>query len=79
MPSNRDKKRKSRSDSGWYNKPKNFAIHGSEMNDLKDNAKIKRSENKINASIVIMVDRLTGGSHEVDQCEVNGLYDNYRR
>ena len=78
MPSNRDKKPKRRSDSRWY-KAKHFGIRDSEMNDMKDNAKIKRSENKINASIVIMVDRLTGGSHEVDQREANGLYDNYRR
>ena len=80
MPSIREKKPKRRSDSRWY-KAKHFGIRNSEMNDMKDNAKIKRSKQKANASILnlIMVDRVTGGSHGVDQGEANGLYDNHRR
>ena len=77
MPSNCDKKPKRRSDSQWY-KAKDFVIRDSEMYDISNNAKLQHSEN-INASIVIMVDHLTGKSH-VDQGEASdGLYDNYRR
>ena len=42
MPSNRDKKPKRRSDSRWY-KAKHFGIRNSEMYDMSDNAKLKRS------------------------------------
>lgn len=40
--------------------------------------KLTYSKNKITAGIMIMVDRFTGRSHEVDQGEANGLYDDYR-
>jgi hypothetical protein len=41
--------------------------------------KLTYSKNEITAGIMIMVDCLTGGSHEVDQGEANSLYDDYRR
>lgn len=63
----------------WWYKAQRFVIRDSGMYDVGENAKLKLSENNINAGIVMMADRLTICTSHVNQRETNGVCDNYRR
>jgi hypothetical protein len=71
--------RESKARRNWWYKAKRFVIRDSGMYDVGDNAKLKLSENNINAGIMMMADRLTIYTSHVNQGETNGLYDNYQR